>query len=119
MTADVECVLDAMQDAMLCEPREPAVPPGWAVLPAGPVRRVRVFKPEVGKALGRPVEVEELWPRRTRYYAAIEFNGPARLIHEPSRTDSDGCQVDGKVYLETEAALLVCVEPAAARAKVS
>jgi hypothetical protein len=117
MTADVECVLDAMEDALMDSPRESAVPPGWAVLPAGPVRRVRVFKPEIGKALGRPIEVEELWPRRTRYYAAVEFNGPARLIHEPATRGADGCAIDGKVYLETEAALLVCVEPAAARAK--
>jgi hypothetical protein len=73
------------------------LPEGWARrLPAGPSRRVRVSKREVGLPDGTPWCVDD--GRTTRLYAACLIEGPSRLVHNP-----DGYAA----YVETEASILV------------
>lgn len=120
MTAEAEAVLD-VAPILVPDPQAPAPvpgPAGWTRLPAGPVRRVKVDRSEVGKPDAYPFEVLRSGDRWGEAYAAVVIEGGSRLVHEPEHKDERGCTVYGTVYLETDAALLVCRTPAAALAKV-
>lgn len=88
--------------------REPVVPPGWRLLSAGTVRRVKVFAPHLKNAkraafyVIQPATEED---RVTRHFWAHEVRvlGESRLV----AGEEPGCAGGRGAWVETTAALLV------------
>lgn len=84
-----------------------AVPAGWALLPGGTTRYLRVSQYELPRAGGRPFRVSEDPTDSGAVYAEVQVLGPSRLRHDPAATHC-GTRA-GAAWLETAAALLVRV----------